>query len=71
MEKKNMPVSEILFLIFGEIAVSLVMIGVYFLLEKFSYKVVTGACLGSLVTVLNFVILAVSASIVQVISQPV
>lgn len=62
MQKKHMPVSEILFLIFGEIAVSLVMIGIYLLLGKFSYKVVTGAGLGSLVTVLNFVILSVSVN---------
>lgn len=62
MQKKNMPVPEILFLTFGEIAVSLLMIGIYLLLGKFSYKVVTGAALGSFVTVLNFVILSVSVN---------
>ncbi len=62
MQKKNMPVSEILFLIFGEAAVSLVVAAVYLLLERFSYKVVTGACLGTLVTVLNFVILSIAVN---------
>ncbi len=62
MQKKNMPVSEILFLALGELAVSFIIVGVYFLLKKFSYEVVTGALLGSAVTVFNFVFLAVSVN---------
>ena len=62
MQKKNMPVSETLFLLFGEIAVSLAVAAVYLLLGRFSYKVVTGASLGTIVTVLNFVILSVSVN---------
>ena len=62
MQKKNMPVSEILFLALGEAAVSLVIVGIYLLIGRYSYKVVTGAVLGSFVTVLNFVILSVSVN---------
>lgn len=62
MQKKHMPVSEILFLTFGEIIVSLIISGVYFFLGRFSYQVATGALLGSAVTVLNFVILSVSVN---------
>lgn len=62
MQKKNLPVSEILFLIFGELVVSLIVVGVYLILQKFSYAVVTGCLLGSAVTVLNFVILSVSVN---------
>ena len=62
MQKKNMPVSETLFLLFGEIAVSFAVAAVYLLLGRFSYKVVTGASLGTIVTVLNFVILSVSVN---------
>lgn len=62
MQKKNMPVSEILFLTLGEIAVSAVTAAVYFLLGRFSYEVVTGALLGSAVTVFNFVFLSVSVN---------
>lgn len=62
MKKNNMPASEILFLILGEAAVSLVMIGIYILIGKFSYSVVTGALLGSAITVFNFILLAVSVN---------
>lgn len=62
MQKKNMPVSEIIFLTAGEIAVSLIIIGVYLILKRFSYAVVTGALLGSAVTVFNFVFLSVSVN---------
>ena len=62
MQKKHLPISEILFLTVGELAVSLVIIGAYFLLKKFSYEVVTGALLGSAVTIFNFVFLSVSVN---------
>ncbi len=62
MQKKNMPAAEILFLIFGELVVSLIVTGVYLLLDRFSYAVVSGCLLGSAVTVLNFVILSVSVN---------
>ena len=62
MQKKNMPVSEILFLTLGELAVSVIIAAVYLLIGKFSYQVVTGALLGSAVTVFNFVFLSVSVN---------
>ena len=62
MQKKTMPVREILVLTFGELFVSLAIVGVYLLLDKFSYAVVAGCLLGSAVTVLNFVILSVSVN---------
>jgi len=62
MQKKNMPVREILMLTVGELLVSLAVVGVYLLLEKFSYAVVAGCLLGSAVAVLNFVILSVSVN---------
>ena len=62
MQKKHMPIAEILLLIFGELAVSLIVVGVYLILQKFSYAVVTGCLLGSAVAILNFVILSVSVN---------
>ena len=62
MQKKNMPVSEILFLTLGELAVSVIIAAVYLLIGKFSYQVVTGALLGAAVTVFNFVFLSVSVN---------
>ena len=62
MQKKQLPISAIFFLTAGELAVSLVIVGVYFLLKKFSYEVVTGALLGSAVTVFNFVFLSISVN---------
>ena len=62
MQNKKMPVSEILFLIFGELIVSLIVIGIYWFLDKFSFSVISGCLLGSAVTVLNFVILSVSVN---------
>lgn len=46
----------------GEAVVSALIIGVYLILDKFSYKVVTGVILGSLVTIVNFLILSISVN---------
>ena len=62
MKKNNIPVSEILFLVLGEIIVSLLVAGVYLVLNKFSLSVIAGGLLGSAVAVLNFVILSVSVN---------
>jgi hypothetical protein len=62
MQKKNMPTSEILFLVVGEIIVSLIVSGVYVLLDRFSYAVIGGCLLGSSVTVFNFVYLSVAVN---------
>ena len=62
MQKKNMPVREIMVLIVGELIVSLIITGVYWLLHKFSYSVISGCLLGSAVTIFNFVVLSVSVN---------
>ena len=62
MQKKNMPVTEILVLTVGELLVSLAVIGIYLLLNKFSYAVVGGCLLGSAVAIFNFVFLSVAVN---------
>ena len=62
MQKKNMPTSEILLLAVGELIVSLIVTGVYLLLDRFSYAVISGCLLGSAVTVFNFVFLSISVN---------
>lgn len=62
MQKKNLPTSEILFLVVGELIVSLIVSGVYLLLQRFSYAVISGCLLGSAVTVFNFVFLSISVN---------
>lgn len=57
-----MPVREIGFLLVGELLVSLAIVGVYAVLDKFSYAVIAGALLGSAVTVFNFVFLSISVN---------
>ena len=62
MQKKNMPVWEIMVLIIGELIVSLVITGVYWLLHKFSFSVISGCLLGSAVTIFNFIVLSISVN---------
>jgi hypothetical protein len=57
-----MPTSEILLLAVGELIVSLIVTGVYLLLDRFSYAVISGCLLGSAVTVFNFVFLSISVN---------
>ncbi len=58
MKKEKLPIKQLLSLIIGEIIVSLAVCGIYLLINKFSYKVISGVLLGSIVTVLNFMVLA-------------
>lgn len=60
--QKNSGYKDILILAVGELAVSAVTVGIFMLLGAFSYKVVTGALLGCVVAVLNFVFLTVSVN---------
>lgn len=62
MNKENLPRFEIAALLIGELLVSLAVVGVFLIIGKFSYSVATGVLLGSAVTVLNFLILAISTS---------
>ena len=62
MNKTKLPLYEIVTLIIGEILLSLVICAVYLLIKKFDYTVVTGALLGSAVTVFNFIYLSVTTT---------
>ena len=62
MKNKNLPLYETAFILIGEIIVSLIVCGVYLIINKFSYKVITGVALGTAVTVLNFLFLAISTN---------
>ena len=60
--KSKLPFLECLLVLLGEVIVSLIVCLVYFIIQKFTYKVVTGVLLGTLVTVLNFLFLAISTN---------
>ena len=67
MENKSSSAKSIIALTIGEIAVSVLVCLVYFIISlvspyEFSYKVITGAALGSAVTVANFIFLTVSVN---------
>lgn len=62
MKKSSMPMQELGVLILGELAVSLIVAGVYWILQKFSYAVITGCLLGSAVAVFNFILLSVAVN---------
>lgn len=61
-QENRIPMRELLFIIGGEIITSLVTIAVYLAIGRFDYTVVTGALLGSLVIILNFIFLTVSVN---------
>ena len=62
MKNKNIPLRETALVLLGEILVSLLVCAVYLIIQRFSYKVVTGVCLGSAVIVLNFFFLSLSTN---------
>lgn len=62
MQKKNMPLGDIVFLAAGELLASLIIVGVYLIIGAFEWRVLTGAAIGSAVTVLNFAILSFSVN---------
>ncbi len=72
MEKKNSgiaeAVGEALIILVGEVVVALITAGIFFLLDifgvgvKFDYTVVLGLLLGTVVTVANFLILALTVN---------
>ena len=53
---------EIVILILGELLVSLITVGVYVMLDKFSYAVPSGCLLGSAVAIFNFIFLSVAVN---------
>ena len=62
MKKTKLPYYEIFSLIIGEIILSLAICAVYLIIDKFSYKVVTGVLLGSIVTTFNFLYLSLTTT---------
>lgn len=62
MKKTKLPYYEILTLILGELILSALICVGYLIFNKFDYKVLTGVTLGSLVTVLNFLYLAITTT---------
>ena len=62
MQKKNLPLAEVVRLAVGELIVSLIMIAVYCVLDQYSYRVVTGAALGCAITILNFLMLSIAVN---------
>ena len=58
----KIPKREIIFLAAGEAVTSAIVIAVYLLIGKFDYTVATGAALGSVVTVMNFLFLAITVN---------
>ena len=62
MEKSKFPIRETVFLAVGEIAIGAAIAAVYLLLNKFNYTVITGALLGAVITLVNFLILSISVN---------
>ena len=62
MKKTKIPYYEIFSLIIGEVLVAAIMSLIYVLIDKFDYKVITGASLGSVITVLNFLFLSITTT---------
>ena len=59
---KLVPFHEAALILAGELVVSAIVCLVYILINRFSYKVLTGVALGSIVTTLNFLFLAISTN---------
>lgn len=64
MTKQKLPIRELMTIAAGEALASLVISGIYLLINKFTYKVALGVLLGSTVTVLNFLVLSLMANAV-------
>lgn len=60
--EKNNSYIDTLYLTIGEIVVSLLVVLIYIALGKFDFTIASGVSLGSLVTVLNFIILSYSVN---------
>ena len=62
MKNKNIPLFEVMAMIIGEAIISAIICGIYLIIKKFEYNVVTGAALGSVVTVMNFLFLIITTN---------
>ncbi len=59
MNNDRFPKKTFLTLLIGELAASVIICAVYLLIDKFTYRVALGALLGSIVTVVNFAVMAI------------
>ena len=62
MKKTKLPYYEIFTLIIGELIGALLLSAIYLVIDKFDYKVIAGAALGSAITVLNFLFLSITTT---------
>ena len=62
MNEERVPRFELFVMIVGELIISLVICGVYLIIDKFELSVPLGALLGSAVTVFNFLFLIISTN---------
>lgn len=62
MKKNDLPRFEIAALLVGEAVVSAAVIAIYLIIDKFSFSVITGLAIGIAVTLINFIILSISAT---------
>ena len=62
MKNKFVPFFETALILLGEVVISIIICAVYLLINRFTYRVVTGVLLGSAVTVLNFLFLSISTN---------
>ena len=61
-QEKRVPVRELIFLALGEAVTVGLIIAAFLILKRFDYRVVSGAILGALVIVFNFVFLSISVN---------
>ena len=59
MKKQTLPARELTAIVIGELITSLIVSGVFLILKKFDYSVILGLALGSAVTFINFLVLAI------------
>ena len=62
MNNNKIPVKETIALVIGEAAVSLLLCLGFLVFKKFHYSILTGALLGSMVAILNFLFLSISVN---------
>lgn len=60
MNDQKIPVTELIFTVIGEAAVSMLTVAVYLILEKYNYTVLCGVLLGGAVILLNFIFLCIA-----------
>ena len=60
MNKSSLvPIKETAFITLGELITSLLVIGVFLIIQKYDYTVLTGVVLGSAVIIINFLVMSI------------